>query len=97
MGPNALYVMVARPAVKAAEYDLLCCSAEALGADAGTPENQEMFKKYTAAFAAGPNRSTEPVQVGVAERRLESGSTDSLAEVAVSASVIAQNFRLSPA
>lgn len=56
MAGNALYVFVADPAVKAAEYDLLMLLAEGLGASAGTPENQELFKKYVAAFAAGPNR-----------------------------------------
>jgi len=56
MGPNALYVVVADPAVKAAEYDLFMLLAESLGADVGKPENQELFKKYTAAFAAGANR-----------------------------------------
>ena len=56
MGANALYVMVADPAVKAAEYDLFMLLGEALGADVAKPENQELFKKYTAAFAAGPNR-----------------------------------------
>ena len=56
MGPNALYVMVADPAVKAAEYDLFMLLGESLGPDVAKPENQELFKKYTAAFAAGPNR-----------------------------------------
>jgi hypothetical protein len=56
MGANALYVMVADPTVKAAEYDLFALLAEALGKDYSTPENQEMMKKYVEAFAAGPNR-----------------------------------------
>lgn len=56
MGANALYVVVADPAVKAAEYDLFMLLAESLGADVAKPENQELFKKYTAAFAAGANR-----------------------------------------
>jgi hypothetical protein len=56
MGANALYVMVADPTVKAAEYDLFALLAESLGKDYATPENQEMMKKYVEAFAAGPNR-----------------------------------------
>jgi hypothetical protein len=56
MGANALYVFVADPTVKGAEYDLLMLLAEGLGANAGTPENQELFKKYVSAFAAGANR-----------------------------------------
>lgn len=53
---NTLYVFVADPAVKGAEYDLLMLLAEGLGANAGTPENQELFKKYVGAFAAGASR-----------------------------------------
>ena len=55
-GANTLYVFLADPAVKGAEYDLLMLLAEGLGPTAGTPENQELFKKYVAAFAAGANR-----------------------------------------
>ena len=55
-GPNTLYVFVADPAVKGAEYDLLMLLAEGLGPQAGTLENQEMFKKYVNAFASGANR-----------------------------------------
>jgi hypothetical protein len=53
---NTLYVFVADPAIPGAEYDLLMLLAEGLGAQAGTPENQELFKKYVGAFAAGANR-----------------------------------------
>ena len=53
---NTLYVFVADPAVKGAEYDLLMLLAEGLGPAAGTLENQEMFKKYVNAFASGANR-----------------------------------------
>jgi hypothetical protein len=53
---NTLYVFVADPAVKGAEYDLLMLLAEGLGPAAGTPENQDLFKKYVAAFASGANR-----------------------------------------
>jgi hypothetical protein len=56
MSNNTLYVFVADPAVKGAEYDLLMLFAESLGAAQGTPENQELFKKYIAAFAAGASR-----------------------------------------
>lgn len=56
MANNTLYVFVADPAVKGAEYDLLMLLAEGLGPAAGTPENQELFKKYVSAFAAGANR-----------------------------------------
>ena len=60
---NALYVFVADPAVKGAEYDLLMLLAEGLGANAGTAENQELFKKYVGAFAAGASRlNLTPVQ-----------------------------------
>jgi hypothetical protein len=56
MGANTLYVFVADPAIKGAEYDLLMLLAEGLGPAAGTPENQELFKKYVNAFAAGASR-----------------------------------------
>jgi hypothetical protein len=56
MGANTLYVFIADPAVKAAEYDLLMLLAEGLGPAAATPENQELFKKYVGAFAAGASR-----------------------------------------
>jgi hypothetical protein len=56
MASNTLYVFVADPAVKGAEYDLLMLFAEGLGPAAGTPENQELFKKYIGAFAAGASR-----------------------------------------
>lgn len=56
MGENALYVVVIDPAVKAADYDPFVILAEDLGPDVGTPENQEMFKRYTEVFAAGPSR-----------------------------------------
>ena len=63
MGANTLYVFVADPAVKTAEYDLLMLLAEGLGASAGTPENQELFKKYVNAFAAGASRlNLTPIQ-----------------------------------
>jgi hypothetical protein len=56
MGGNVLYVFVIDPAVKGAEYGLLQLLAEGMGAEAAKPENQELFKKYVDAFAAGINR-----------------------------------------
>jgi len=53
MGGNALYLLVIDPAVKGAEYDLLMLFSESLGAEAGTPANQEAMKKYVGAFASG--------------------------------------------
>lgn len=62
-GANTLYVFVADPALKGAEYDLLMLLAEGLGVAAGTLENQELFKKYVGAFATGANRlNLTPVQ-----------------------------------
>jgi hypothetical protein len=62
MNSNALYVCVIDPAVPAAEYDFFMLLAEGLGAEAGTPDNQAMFKKYTEVFAAGASRlSLTPV------------------------------------
>lgn len=57
-GSNVLYVFVADPAIKGAEYDLLMLLSEGLGLEAGTPANQELFKKYVNAFAAGASRLT---------------------------------------
>jgi hypothetical protein len=54
-GANALYLAVMDPAVPAAEYDPLAILAESLGTTAGTPENQELLKKYAGVFA-GLNR-----------------------------------------
>jgi hypothetical protein len=54
-GANALYLEVIDPAVPAAEYDPLVILAESLGTNAGTPENQELLKKYAGVFA-GLNR-----------------------------------------
>jgi len=63
MSGNTLYVFLADPSVKGAEYDLLMLLAEGLGPQAATPENQELFKKYVAAFAAGASRlNLTPVQ-----------------------------------
>jgi hypothetical protein len=50
-GGNVLYVALTDPAVPAAEYDPLIVLSESLGTAAGTPENQELLKKYTGVFA----------------------------------------------
>jgi hypothetical protein len=50
-GQNALYLEIVDPAVPAAEYDPLVILSESLGTQAGTPENQEMLKKYAGVFA----------------------------------------------
>jgi hypothetical protein len=61
-GGNALYVNVIDPAVPGAEYDFFMLLAEGLGPEAGTPENQALFKKYSEVFAAGASRlSLTPV------------------------------------
>jgi hypothetical protein len=66
MQGNALYVLVADPAVKGAEYDLIMLVAETMGPEAGTPANRELLNKYVAAFAAGANRlSLTPVGGGM--------------------------------
>jgi hypothetical protein len=62
MNNNALYVCVVDPTVPAAEYDFFMLLAEGLGAEAGTADNQAMFKKYQDVFAAGASRlSLSPV------------------------------------
>ena len=50
-GGNALYLCLVDPAIPAAEYDPLVILAESLGTTQGTPENQEMLKKYAGVFA----------------------------------------------
>lgn len=50
-GGNALYILLADPAVKGAEYDPIMILVEALGKDYGTPENQEMMKRFADVFA----------------------------------------------
>ena len=50
-GQNVLYLAVIDPAIPAAEYDPLVILSESLGTNAGTPENQEMLKKYAGVFA----------------------------------------------
>ena len=52
-GGNTLFVLVADPAVKAAEYDPIMLLVEGLGKEYATPENQEMVKRLAAAFTGG--------------------------------------------
>jgi hypothetical protein len=60
-GTNAIYVLVLDPAVPAAEYDPLVVLSESLGATAGTPENQELLKKYAAVFAGLSRLNLTPI------------------------------------
>jgi len=48
---NALYVLLADPAVKGAEYDPVMLVVEALGKEYATPENQAMVKQFVEVFA----------------------------------------------
>ena len=60
-GGSALYVFVADPAVKGAEYDLFVILSE--GPNYGTPEIQDLVKRAVGAFSSGANRLTlTPVQ-----------------------------------
>ena len=52
-GGNTLFILVADPAVKAAEYDPIMLLVEGLGKEYATPENQEMVKRLAAAFTGG--------------------------------------------
>ena len=60
-GGNALYLCLVDPAVAAAEYDPLVILAESLGTNAGTPENQEMLKKYAGVFANVSRLNLTPI------------------------------------
>ena len=56
-GPNALYVVFIDPAVPNSEYELFAMLSKTMTeAELRAPEAAEMWKKYGAAFAAGPNR-----------------------------------------
>ena len=50
-----------RPGDPAAEYDPLVILAESLGTNAGTPENQEMLKKYAGVFANVSRLNLTPI------------------------------------
>ena len=54
MGGNTLYVFVADPAVKGAEYDLFRILSES--PTYASPEIQELVKKSVPAFASGANQ-----------------------------------------
>ena len=58
---NALYVVLVDPAVPAAEYDPLVILAESLGTTVGTPENQELLKKYAGVFAGLTRLNLTPI------------------------------------
>jgi hypothetical protein len=62
-GTNALYVVTMTPAVPNAEYELFAMLRKTMTDEQlRAPETQEMWKKYAAAFAAGPSRlSLTPV------------------------------------
>ena len=60
-GGNALYVLLADPAVKAAEYDPIMLLVEGLGKDYATPENQEMVKRLAGVFANVNQLNLAPV------------------------------------
>jgi hypothetical protein len=60
-GPNVLYLAVIDPSIPAAEYDPLVILSESLGTNAGTPENQEMLKKYAGVFAGLSRLNLTPI------------------------------------
>ncbi len=67
LGSNALYVVFIEPAVPNAEYELFALLAKTMTREElAAPETQEMWKRYTAAFAAGLNKlSLTPVGGGM--------------------------------
>jgi hypothetical protein len=53
-GPNALYVVIVDPAVANSEYDLFLMLSKTMTPDElRAPDTQEMWKRYTEAFASG--------------------------------------------
>lgn len=57
MGANALFVIVIDPAVPNAEYDLFALLSKTMTEEQQrAPETAEMWKRFTAMFAAPPNR-----------------------------------------
>lgn len=57
MGANALYVVLIDPAVAGNEYDFFTLINQSLTPEQQRdPANVEAFKRWVAAFAAGPNR-----------------------------------------
>lgn len=63
IGPNALFVIVIDPVVPNAEYDVFAMLQKTMTPEElRAPETAEMWKRFTAAFAAGPSRlSLTPV------------------------------------
>ena len=63
IGANALYVIVIDPVVPNAEYDVFAMLQKTMTPEEiRAPETAEMWKRFTAAFAAGPSRlSLTPV------------------------------------
>ena len=60
-GGDALYVLVADPAVKGAEYDPIMLLVESLGKDYSTPENQAMVKQFVEVFANVSRLNLTPI------------------------------------
>ncbi len=58
---DVVYVLVADPAVKGAEYDPIMLLVESLGKDYSTPENQEMVKKFVDVFANVSRLNLTPI------------------------------------
>jgi hypothetical protein len=57
MGANALYVVLVDPATPSAEYDFFMMLQKTMTPEQlRDPATQELFKGYTAAFAAGYNK-----------------------------------------
>ena len=58
---DVVYVLVADPAVKGAEYDPIMLLVESLGKDYSTPENQAMVKKFVDVFANVSRLNLSPI------------------------------------
>jgi hypothetical protein len=63
-GPNALYVVMIEPVVPNSEYELFAMLLKTMTPEEQrAPEAADMWKRYVAAFATGPNRlSLTPIQ-----------------------------------
>ena len=56
-GPNALYVIFIEPVVPNSEYDLFAMLSKTMTeAELRAPETADMWKRYQAAFGAGPSK-----------------------------------------
>jgi hypothetical protein len=64
IGPNALYVVMIEPVVPNSEYELFAMLLKTMTPEEQrAPEAADMWKRYVAAFATGPNRlSLTPIQ-----------------------------------